>query len=258
MKDREKAIKMLKAIKKGNYLSGIIDIPSDESTAFDMAIKALEQEPYEDCISRKALLERINNAEENFKSDSTETVFNDVEEAFVNGVLNGVFDIKQMVVQAPPVTPQQKYALSLDMIRAEIEKQVLESLSDCGDDWFAAEKVNECLEIIDRYKTVSEGIKMQVVIEIDNKLYEIIKNSKKLVTMYHASRCAEAVRNGTPLPKGHGKLKDTDKISDELERLRDSWNYYGNEYESGNYEGYDHALDEVLYAPTIIEADKEG
>lgn len=45
----------------------------------------------------------------------------------------------------------------LDKIRAEIEEQVLESLSDGGDDWFTAEKVNECLEIIDKYKAESEG-----------------------------------------------------------------------------------------------------
>ena len=44
----------------------------------------------------------------------------------------------------------------LDKIRAEIEEQVLESLSDGGDDWFAAEKVNECLDIIDKYKAESE------------------------------------------------------------------------------------------------------
>ena len=47
----------------------------------------------------------------------------------------------------------------LDEIRAEIEEQVLESLSDGGDDWFTAEKVNECLEIIDKYKAGSEGEK---------------------------------------------------------------------------------------------------
>ena len=45
---------------------------------------------------------------------------------------------------------------TLDKIRAKIEEQVLESLSDGGDDWFAAEKVNECLEIIDKYKAESE------------------------------------------------------------------------------------------------------
>ena len=44
----------------------------------------------------------------------------------------------------------------LDEIRTEIEEQVFESLSDGGDDWFTAEKVNECLEIIDKYKAESE------------------------------------------------------------------------------------------------------
>lgn len=44
----------------------------------------------------------------------------------------------------------------LDKIRAEIEEQVLENLSDGGDDWFVAEKVSECLEIIDKYQAESE------------------------------------------------------------------------------------------------------
>ena len=44
--------------------------------------------------------------------------------------------------------------IPLDKIRAEIEEQVLESLYD----WFAAEKVNECLEIIDKYTAESEEI----------------------------------------------------------------------------------------------------
>ena len=39
----------------------------------------------------------------------------------------------------------------IEDIKAEIEEQVLESLSDGGDDWFTAEKVNECLEIIDKH-----------------------------------------------------------------------------------------------------------
>lgn len=50
--EREKSIELMKAIKKGNYLGGIIDIPSDEATAFDAAIEALEQEPCEDAVSR--------------------------------------------------------------------------------------------------------------------------------------------------------------------------------------------------------------
>lgn len=71
----------------------------------------------------------------------------------------------------PSVTPQEPFINKpcvssevcehdkqkvLDKIRAEIEEQVLESLSDGGDDWFTAEKVNECLDIIDKYKAESE------------------------------------------------------------------------------------------------------
>lgn len=56
----------------------------------------------------------------------------------------------------PSVTPPQEPVL--DEIRTEIEEQVLESLSDGGDDWFTAEKVNECLDIIDKYKAESEEI----------------------------------------------------------------------------------------------------
>lgn len=37
----------------------------------------------------------------------------------------------------------------LEEIKTEIDQNVLETLSAGGDDWFTAEKVNECLEIID-------------------------------------------------------------------------------------------------------------
>jgi len=92
---------------------------------------------------------------------------------------------------------------------------------------------------------------VELVIKIPRAYYELVLERCKDPVLLNA------FKNGILLPRGHGKLKDTDKISDELERLRDSWNQYGNEYESGKYEGYDYALDEVLDAPTIIEADKE-
>jgi hypothetical protein len=77
---------------------------------------------------------------------------------------------------------------------------------------------------------------MQVVIDIDERLYEIITNPKKLPTMYHASRCADAVRNGTPLPKRHGRLIDADyKVSSDGRTIDVVCGYI---------------------APTIIEADK--
>lgn len=73
-------------------------------------IKALEQEPCEDAISRQTLIERINNAEEIFKSDNMESIASDDGDPFVDGVLSGVFSIRQMVIQAPSVMPQHTEA----------------------------------------------------------------------------------------------------------------------------------------------------
>lgn len=64
---------------------------------------------------------------------------------------------------------------------------------------------------------------MQLVINIDDKLYEIIKKPKKLEMMYfHAGRLCEVVRNGTPLPKGHGRLIDADERRTEIDEA-DRW-----------------------------------
>lgn len=81
---------------------------------------------------------------------------------------------------------------------------------------------------------------VELVIKIPEELYDIIINPQKLETMYHAGKICEAVRNGIPLPKGHGELIDTNEITAfrELE-------CNGHNVES---------LDEFT---TIIEADKE-
>jgi len=76
--------------------------------ALNMAIKALEEELCEDCISRQALIERIDNAEENFKVDNMDSISIGEENPFVDGVLSGVFNIRLMIAQAPPVTPTRK------------------------------------------------------------------------------------------------------------------------------------------------------
>ena len=39
----------------------------------------------------------------------------------------------------------------LEEIAYRIKDEVLETMSDCGDDWFAACKVNDCLDIINEY-----------------------------------------------------------------------------------------------------------
>lgn len=72
------------------------------NTALDMAIKALEQEPCNDAISRKALIERINKEEDDFKADNMEIIASGGD-SFVDGVLSGVFNIRKMVIQAQPI-----------------------------------------------------------------------------------------------------------------------------------------------------------
>ena len=77
---------------------------------------------------------------------------------------------------------------------------------------------------------------MQLVIDIHKKDYQSILNSGQVP---YGVVCA--IMNGTPLPKGHGRLKDIDKIISE-----------------GTSKGFCDWYDEMKYADTVIEADKEA
>ena len=96
---------------------------------------------------------------------------------------------------------------------------------------------------------------LEMVITIPENLYKATINGLGANEIWDLRL---AVKNGTPLPKGHGKLKDADKIANEVNALKDNWNRYGNEYESGRYESYDYAVDTINGADTIIEADTES
>lgn len=89
---------------------------------------------------------------------------------------------------------------------------------------------------------------MKIVIEIDNEHYERIMRLEEGVTVYPTTLALyEAVKNGIPLPKGHGRLKDVDWIDDNCE------------YHHSDKDGsWCYALRDIDNAPTIIEADKEG
>ena len=58
--------------------------------------------------------------------------------------------------------------------------------------------------------------KIQLVIEIDEEIYSKIVNiyeySFITLTKEQLERLDGAIRRGTPLPKGHGKLKDVDAL----------------------------------------------
>ena len=81
---------------------------------------------------------------------------------------------------------------------------------------------------------------IELIIKIPNKLYEECKRlGDSRDTLF------EAIRNGTPMPKGHGRLIDADKLNDLMKfEVSDGINEYG-------------CLMLVKQAPTIIEANKE-
>lgn len=82
---------------------------------------------------------------------------------------------------------------------------------------------------------------MKLVIDIHEKDYQSILNSGQVP---YGVVCA--IMNGTPLPKGHGRLKDVDWIDDNCEI-----------HCSDKDGSWCCAWRDIDNAPTIIEADKE-
>lgn len=83
---------------------------------------------------------------------------------------------------------------------------------------------------------------MQIVIDIPEKIYIHLHDGGSI----GASLMIEnAIKSGTPLPKGHGRLIDADEIK-----------FENREFDT--YGDYSRAFDAIDYAETIIEADKEG
>lgn len=91
---------------------------------------------------------------------------------------------------------------------------------------------------------------MQLVIDIPKDAYDFIKR-----TGYHTQSLYEAIKNGVPLPKGHGRIVDVIGKIDEDRIDKDNPIIYltiNGEYTEAV------SLDYINNLPTIIEADKEG
>ena len=77
---------------------------------------------------------------------------------------------------------------------------------------------------------------IELVIKIPEKLYNMACNYPEMILAGYP----QCIRNGTPLPKGHGELKDVNEI----------WRLY-------DYSDIDYTMSDALDdASTIIEADK--
>jgi hypothetical protein len=88
---------------------------------------------------------------------------------------------------------------------------------------------------------------MQIVIDIDEKRYKDILRISTVQLKGRTPTLEQVIANGTPLPKGHGDLKDADKLKDAFIK----W--------SMAVQGFftDSDIASIVYnSPTIIEEDK--
>ena len=87
---------------------------------------------------------------------------------------------------------------------------------------------------------------MQIVIDIDDKDYKRIQGIPDVFNSL-TSRTYSAIRNGIPLPEGHGDLKDSNNLKHAFISLSMAVH--------GNFTDADIAS--IIYnSPTILEADK--
>ena len=95
----EKAIKLLVNAKYSDEWQGNEEL----TTAHNMSIKALEKfNDYTcDIISKTHLIERLKNAEEEFKADNMESITSGIYEPFVDGMLSAMFFIRVMILNEP-------------------------------------------------------------------------------------------------------------------------------------------------------------
>lgn len=95
---------------------------------------------------------------------------------------------------------------------------------------------------------------MKIVIDIDDNMFKSIKksnmdNAKTIVYNYRAT-ITTAIKNGTPLPKHHGRLIDADKLNKKKKYL------FQTQYGVFTKSEYFIKADDLYLAPTVIEADK--
>lgn len=108
-----------------------------------------------------------------------------------------------------------------------------------------------------RIRQVIQMETVEVVIRIPKRTYDRVSERGIIAFGDDAYYIGHAIKNGTVLPKGHGRLGDLDSLYEDVTNGIKAGNY-----EEG-YEGYenindmDDIVDAIKYAPTIIEADKE-
>lgn len=95
---------------------------------------------------------------------------------------------------------------------------------------------------------------MKLIINIPEDRYNEILKDDYIPDGNFRRNCIQAIKNGTPLPKGYGRLIDADKLE-----LDYDWCEYDNDNGQLVVLGYQAYSDNAINtAPTVIEADKEN
>ncbi len=94
---------------------------------------------------------------------------------------------------------------------------------------------------------------MKIVIDIPEEQFTTLnaKTQAEVKTVIDYELLVKAIKNGIPLPKGHGKLKDTDALIKEMKAQEEKREDKLSIWETATVE-----LALNRYAPTIIEEDK--
>ena len=96
---------------------------------------------------------------------------------------------------------------------------------------------------------------IELVIKIPEELYE----ASQILDVKHEDTVQiplEVITNGTPLPKGHGRLGDLDALEKEIVNGIKAGNYEEGYETFAHINNMDDCVDAVKYADIIIEADR--
>ena len=103
---------------------------------------------------------------------------------------------------------------------------------------------------------------MQIVIDIDEDTYRYMQSRCKYQNkgdkgLSKFEEAGVAIKNGTPLPKGHGRLGDLDVLEREMVNGIKAGNYEDGYESFAHINNMDDCVECVKCTDTIIEADAE-
>lgn len=96
---------------------------------------------------------------------------------------------------------------------------------------------------------------MQIIIDMPEEVLNSIKTFKGKFICENGYDLIQGIKNGTPLPKGHGRMIDGSKLKVELECGIRAGNYEEGYEKYPHINSMDDCIDAVKYADTIIKAD---